>query len=109
MYPKKASSGPDIFLPTKNTMSKEDANAPNVINLDSMSLEELNQIKQQEEVRLQQLLGRYGQLRAAAARLNASTLAISELSPASEGKEVMVPLTESVYVPFSIERAYEIK
>ena len=82
-------------------MSKEaaDANASNVINLDSMSLEELNQIKQQEEGRLQQLMGRYGQLRAAAARLNASQMAISELSPASEGKEVMVPLTESVYVP----------
>jgi prefoldin alpha subunit len=34
-----------------------------------------------------------------AARLSASQTAVSELSPASEGKEVMVPLTESVYVP----------
>eukprot|EP00539_Tryblionella_compressa_P001851 CAMPEP_0178737826 /NCGR_PEP_ID=MMETSP0744-20121128/3184_1 /TAXON_ID=913974 /ORGANISM="Nitzschia punctata, Strain CCMP561" /LENGTH=169 /DNA_ID=CAMNT_0020390399 /DNA_START=38 /DNA_END=547 /DNA_ORIENTATION=+ len=73
------------------------------INLDSLSLEELNQVKQQEEGRLQALTSRYAQLRAAAARLNASQNAISELvsSPteSSEGKEVMVPLTESVYVP----------
>jgi prefoldin alpha subunit len=64
-----------------------------------MSLEELNQMKLQEEQRLQALTSRYAQLRAAAARLNASQNAISELSPSSEGKEVMVPLTESVYVP----------
>jgi prefoldin alpha subunit len=75
------------------------SNDPTEINLDSMSLEELNQLKQQEEGRLQQLTNRYATLRAAAARLNASQMAISELSPASEGKEVMVPLTESVYVP----------
>jgi len=58
-----------------------------------------NQAKQQEEGRLQALTGRYAQLRAAAARLTASSTAISELSPASDGKEVMIPLTESVYVP----------
>lgn len=69
------------------------------IDLDSMSLEELNQAKQQEEQRLQALTSRYAQLRSAAARLNASQRAVNELSPASEGKEVMVPLTESVYVP----------
>ena len=87
-------------------MSKDagegESGAQTTINLDSMSLEELNQVKQQEEGRLQALTGRYAQLRAAAARLNASQLAVSELSPASEGKEVMVPLTESVYVPGKI-------
>ena len=72
------------------------------INLDTMSLEELNQMKQQEEGRLQALSNRYAQLRAVAARLNASQNAVSELSPASEGKDVMVPLTESVYVPGKI-------
>jgi prefoldin alpha subunit len=81
----------------------EGANAQgSSINLDAMSLEELNQFKQQEEGRLQALSNRFAQLRAAAARLNASQMAISELSPASEGKEVMVPLTESVYVPGKI-------
>ena len=72
------------------------------INIDQLSLEELNQMKQQEESRIQALTTRYAQLRAAAARLGASQMAVSELSPASEGKEVMVPLTESVYVPGKI-------
>jgi prefoldin alpha subunit len=78
------------------------SDAANSINLDTMSLEDLNKVKQQEEGRLQALTQRYAALRAAAARLSASTMAISELSPASEGKEVMVPLTESVYVPGKI-------
>mmetsp|Transcript_130514 Transcript_130514/g.194337 ORF Transcript_130514/g.194337 Transcript_130514/m.194337 type:complete len:170 (-) Transcript_130514:58-567(-) len=88
-------------------MSKESSEGANAqggpsINLDAMSLEELNQMKQQEEGRLQALTNRYAQLRAAAARLSASQMAIGELSPASEGKDVMVPLTESVYVPGKI-------
>lgn len=77
----------------------------NTIDLDAMSLEELNQAKQQEEQRLQALTSRYAQLRSAAARLNASQRAVNELTPASEGKEVMVPLTESVYVPGKIRDA----
>lgn len=72
------------------------------VNLDHLSLEELNQMKQQEESRIQALTSRFSQLRAAAARLGASQMAVSELTPASEGKEVMVPLTESVYVPGKI-------
>ena len=73
--------------------------AAGAVDLDKLSLEELNQAKQQEEGRLQALTTRYAQLRAAAARLTASSNAISEISPSSKGKEVMIPLTESVYVP----------
>lgn len=76
-----------------------DSTASSSINLDTLSLEELNKIKQQEEGRLQALTERYAALRAAAARLNASQSAISELTPNSNDKEVLVPLTESVYVP----------
>mmetsp|Transcript_7576 Transcript_7576/g.17374 ORF Transcript_7576/g.17374 Transcript_7576/m.17374 type:complete len:166 (+) Transcript_7576:16-513(+) len=69
------------------------------IDLDSMSLDQLNQVKQQEEGRLQALTNRYATLRAAAVRLKASQDAVSELSPTSEGRDVMVPLTSSLYVP----------
>lgn len=69
------------------------------INLDAMSLDQLDQIKQQEEGRLQALTQRYSQLRSAAARLNAAQAAVSEMSPSLEGTEVMVPLTASLYVP----------
>jgi prefoldin alpha subunit len=72
------------------------------INLDAMSLDQLDQLKQQEEGRLQVLTTRYSQLRAAAARLNAAQMAVSELSPALEGKEVMVALTGTLYVPGKI-------
>jgi prefoldin alpha subunit len=80
-----------------------DDNAPQTINLDTLSLEQLNGMKQSEENRLNALTARYAQLRAAAARLHASQNAIGEISDGSSGssasKEVMVPLTESVYVP----------
>jgi|UPI000581B561 prefoldin alpha subunit len=69
------------------------------IQLDSMSLEELNRLKQQEEERLQALTSRYAALRQAAARIGMSQRAVSDLKKASESNHVMVPLTESVYVP----------
>jgi prefoldin alpha subunit len=86
------------------------------IDLDTLSLDQLHQMKQEQEGRLQALTQRYAALRAAAARLHASQTAITELSPASsasssssssslsyEGKPVMIPLTESVYVPGTIK------
>jgi hypothetical protein len=45
-----------------------------------MSLEELNQLKDPEEVYRQALMSRFQQLQAAAARLSASQMAVSELS-----------------------------
>lgn len=80
-------------------MSEQQQQGVSSVDLDSMSLEQLNGAKQQEEQRLQALTQRYAQLRSAAARLNASQRAVNELTPSDEGKEVMVPLTESVYVP----------
>ena len=75
----------------------------NSIQLDSLSLEELNQLKQQEEGRMQALTNHFAQLRQAAVKLQSSRRAVQELGPATEGKEVMVPLTESVYVPAKIK------
>ena len=81
-------------------MSQSQEDAPQgSINLDSLSLDQLDQIKQQEENRLQALTARFSQLRSAASRLNAAQMAVSEFSPALEGKQVMVPLTASLYVP----------
>lgn len=69
------------------------------LNLDNLSLDQLNQAKQSEESRLQLMTQRYAQLRQAAAKLNASKSAVSELQG---GKQVMVPLTESLYCPGTI-------
>lgn len=75
------------------------------INLDALSLDQLDQVKQQEEGRLQALTARYSQLRSAAARLNAAQIAVLEFGPALEGKEIMVPLTASLYVPGKVKDA----
>lgn len=79
------------------------------IDLDSMSLEQLHQLQQQEESRLQTLTNHYAQLRQAAIKIQSSLRALQHLnqqpSPLSgagvtgEGRDVMVPLTESVYIP----------
>jgi prefoldin alpha subunit len=72
----------------------------NTISLDNRSLEELHTLKKQQEQQLQSLTQRFAQLRAAAARLHASDRAISEMG--SEGNPILVPLTESLYVPGKI-------
>jgi prefoldin alpha subunit len=86
-------------------MSNASSNNNNntVLPLDAMSLEQLDQLKQGEEQRLQALAQRYAALRQAAARLAAATAAVEELGQEKEEEtEVFVPLTESVYVPGKI-------
>ena len=96
-------------------------NNNNTIQLDEMSLDQLDQLKQREENRMQLLTTRYAQLRQAAARLMSSQTAVQELqdifdqdnnvtksneskttSTSTKVHDVFVPLTESVYVPGKI-------
>lgn len=83
----------------------EDSNtvSGNTIDLDSLSLEQLNGYKSQEENRLQAITQRYAQLRNVYARINAAKTALSQIPPTSEGKQIMVPLTASLYVPGRIK------
>jgi prefoldin alpha subunit len=108
---------------TKNTImrtkeeeeeeSNEQNNSNRTIQLDSMSLDQLDQLQRSQEQRLNGLTTRYAHLRQAAARLSASETAIrdyqemasSSSASATENskkKEVLVPLTESVYVTGSV-------
>lgn len=92
------------YVPTDNrkrTMSPKSAEEPPSasIQLDTMSLEELNQLKQQEEGRLQALTAHFSNLRQVHAKLTSGRTAVQELQGQTEGKEMMLPLTESVYVP----------
>mmetsp|Transcript_15832 Transcript_15832/g.36473 ORF Transcript_15832/g.36473 Transcript_15832/m.36473 type:complete len:165 (-) Transcript_15832:136-630(-) len=75
--------------------------APNgsVINLDTMSLDQLNTMKQQNEQRLQGLMSQFQQLRSVSARLTTARQAISSIPTSAEGREIMIPLTESLYAP----------
>ena len=88
-------------------------NNTTTIQLDTMSLDQLDQLKQREESRLQSFTARFAALRQAAARLAASSGAVTELYTKNDGnmnmaeekedtRDVFVPLTESVYVPGKI-------
>lgn len=92
----------------------ESDNSTTTVQLDLMSLDQLDQLKQREESRLQAFTARLAALRQAAARLAASSDAVTELykkndklmetteEVVEEAKDVFVPLTESVYMPGKI-------
>eukprot|EP00571_Detonula_confervacea_P007461 CAMPEP_0172316832 /NCGR_PEP_ID=MMETSP1058-20130122/29675_1 /TAXON_ID=83371 /ORGANISM="Detonula confervacea, Strain CCMP 353" /LENGTH=168 /DNA_ID=CAMNT_0013031249 /DNA_START=20 /DNA_END=526 /DNA_ORIENTATION=- len=71
------------------------------VNIDTMSLDQLNSVKQQQESRLEQLTAQYHQLRAVSARLSTAQTSLSTIpvNGAGEGREIMIPLTESLYAP----------
>jgi prefoldin alpha subunit len=99
-------------------MSKEEQqHGAGTIDLDRLSLDQLNQLKQQEENRLQSITNRYAELRAAYASFASAKDALQQLqvaipktlggaSSSPEAKDdasaIMVPLTASLYVPGKI-------
>jgi prefoldin subunit 5 len=104
----------DAVMSSVNTTNTT-GNNNSTIQLDNMSLEQLNTIKQREEQRLQALTQRYAALRQAAVRIIAAKTAVQDLYHSNTNdndsknddtntttKDVFVPLTESVYVPGKI-------
>ncbi|GMF27499.1 unnamed protein product [Phytophthora fragariaefolia] len=69
------------------------------VNLVDLSLEQLNALKGQLEKELQQLTASFGGLREAQARFSESKEALKALAAADLSKEVLVPLTASMFVP----------
>ena len=83
--------------------SSSSSEGGNAINIDTMSLDQLNQVKTQQESRLEQLTAQYHQLRAVSARLSTAKSAQADLAGNNnEGREIMIPLTESLYAPGKI-------
>eukprot|EP00558_Chaetoceros_sp_UNC1202_P004471 CAMPEP_0197232786 /NCGR_PEP_ID=MMETSP1429-20130617/1029_1 /TAXON_ID=49237 /ORGANISM="Chaetoceros sp., Strain UNC1202" /LENGTH=150 /DNA_ID=CAMNT_0042690917 /DNA_START=31 /DNA_END=483 /DNA_ORIENTATION=+ len=68
-----------------------------------MSLEQLNQIKQTQESRLQAITQHYATLRASSSRFSSASSALSQIGPSCESNDIMIPLTESLYVPGKIK------
>lgn len=115
-----------ILQKRKKSMGDNDDSGDATIQLDTMSLDQLQQLQQREEGRLQALTNRYAQLRSAAVRLQQSCIAVRAVETTSQNnndndknnipigldeecstkddirKDVFVPLTESVYVPGTI-------
>eukprot|EP00937_MAST-01D_sp_MAST-1D-sp2_P004267 g4267.t1 len=69
------------------------------INLATLPMEQLNQLKQQLEQEVGALTQNYTGLLAAQRRFQESKKSMRSLTPGTTGKEVMVPLTQSLYVP----------
>ena len=91
-------------------MSDDNPSSSNgTIQLDTMSLDQLQQLQQREEIRLQGLTNRYGELRTLAARLQQSALAVKDLTAKEDATDtpakmdVFIPLTESVYIPGKVQ------
>ncbi|CAM9906973.1 unnamed protein product [Scytosiphon promiscuus] len=75
------------------------------IDLSVLSLEQLNQMKTQHEEEVQNLSGNFVKLRDAQARFSESITAVEALGTKVEDKEILVPLTQSLYVPGRIVEA----
>ncbi|KAL3658528.1 hypothetical protein V7S43_016412 [Phytophthora oleae] len=82
--------------------------ADNEVNLVDLSLEQLNSLKGQLEKELQQLTASFGGLREAQSRFSESKDALKSMAAADLNKEVLVPLTASMFVPGKLANKEEV-
>ncbi|KAF1327705.1 Prefoldin, alpha subunit, partial [Globisporangium splendens] len=78
------------------------------VNLVDLSLEQLSNLKTQLETELQQLTASFGGLREAQARFNESKEALSSLNDKNADKQILVPLTSSMFVPGTLSNVKEV-
>jgi prefoldin alpha subunit len=69
------------------------------VDLSRLSLEQLSQLKNQHEQEVQSLTANYAALRDGLARYQEAKGAVQSLGRKAEGREILVPLTHSLYVP----------
>jgi len=75
----------------------------NSFDLDSLPLEQLHRLQQAEETRLNAITTHYATLRASAVRFQAAKTALEATQRSSSyQKDILIPLTESLYVPGKI-------
>ena len=72
------------------------------IDLTQVSVQGLDTLRKSTEKDLEALLSNYSQLKDAQARFHESGVALSTLPKEGESKELLVPLTSSLYVPGKI-------
>jgi prefoldin alpha subunit len=92
--------------------SEQQQNAPaegqGQINLMDLSLEQLNSLKSQLEQELQQLTTSFGGLREAQVRFKESKDSLETLNDSNLDKQILVPLTASMFVPGKISNVKEV-
>lgn len=78
------------------------------INLVDLSLEQLSSLRQQLEQELKQLTTSFGGLREAQARFKESKEALQSLNESNLNKEILVPLTASMFVPGKLSNVNQV-
>ncbi|TMW69660.1 hypothetical protein Poli38472_001816 [Pythium oligandrum] len=78
------------------------------VNLMDLPLEQLSSLKTQLEQELKQLTTSFGGLREAQARFQESKEALGSLSDKNLDKQILVPLTSSMFVPGTLSNVQEV-
>ena len=74
-------------------------NGSQSVSLTDLSVPQLQQVKQSLEQELSYMTDTVAKLKAAQQAFDMSSKVLSELSPEKEGRDILVPLTNSVFVP----------
>ncbi|TXT07391.1 hypothetical protein VHUM_03111 [Vanrija humicola] len=69
------------------------------IQITDLDPNQLQEVKKQLDEELDHLTNSFGQLKQAQTKFRSCVADVDELTPASENKEVLIPLTSSLYVP----------
>ncbi|KGB77206.1 prefoldin alpha subunit [Cryptococcus deuterogattii R265] len=69
------------------------------VQLTDLNAVQLQEVKKQLDQELDHLTTSYSQLKQAQTKFKSCIANVDELSPTSKGKEVLIPLTSSLYVP----------
>ncbi|KAJ3274793.1 subunit of tubulin prefoldin [Terramyces sp. JEL0728] len=72
---------------------------PGSINLHELPLPQLQAVRQQIEEELQVLTNSFAKLKQAQSKFSESIESLKSVTPGNQGKELLVPLTNSLYVP----------
>ncbi|CAL1701866.1 unnamed protein product [Somion occarium] len=75
------------------------ANQPQTISLSDLEIPQLAEIRKQLEEELSLLSNSFAQLKSAQAKFRSCVENVAEVKPQNKGKTILVPLTNSLYVP----------
>ncbi|KAK3157846.1 hypothetical protein QOZ80_2AG0129040 [Eleusine coracana subsp. coracana] len=78
------------------------------IELDKLSVEQLKGLKEQTDLEVNLLQDSLTKIRTASSRLENASAALQDLSLRPQGKQILVPLTASLYVPGSLDDAEKV-
>ncbi|KAF9265040.1 Prefoldin alpha subunit [Marasmius fiardii PR-910] len=78
---------------------------PQVVNLSDLDLSQLGDVRRQFEEELNHLTNSFTQLKQAQAKFKTCMENVNELKPQNKDKSILVPLTNSLYVPGKLSDA----